>query len=281
MRLTRALAPVAFVALLVGCGGETERSATVVQSSEGASSSAAAGDAGSASDAGSEPEESSATTAPEAGPVGPKDTLASPFIQGTARVEFDPGDPDALSVVAVGPLDPDSSTIPVVVRNNTPSTLYQLEATGRLLDTAGQLIGSGSSQGFEPAALEPGYIGIGYIYMDAEKPPDATVEVTAAGDTDGTFAGSVSLEIGQANVVPGDLGNQIVGDVTNTTDSEVSGPVGVTVMCFDDTGAPIDVKIGYTDGDAPVAPGATVSYSVDLFDDPCPTFLIGASGYDF
>lgn len=86
----------------------------------------------------------------------------------------------------------------------------------------------------------------------------------------------------ETNVVPSEsTGQQVVGIVVNETDNTVQGPVSVNVICFDEAGTTVTgTHGGFTDADT-IAPGGTASFSVDLFDGPCPNFAVGASGYDF
>lgn len=221
-------------------------------------------------------------TTTEAAPVEPADARASAVVQGNISPDFGPGEPGQLSVVAVGTAQEEGETrVPFVVRNNTASVVYNVEATGRVNDAGGQPIGSGSSQGFEPAALEPGHIGFGYVYISAGVSPSSTVEVTATGDSEeSTFGGGVAMALGAPNLIDGQFGKEILGEVINGTDAPVSGPVSVLVLCVDQAGTLSGNFDGYTDGDADIPAGGVATYSVDLFDDPCPTFLVGASGYD-
>jgi len=62
------------------------------------------------------------------------------------------------------------------------------------------------------------------------------------------------------------VGENIVGTVRNRLDEIVTGPVGVSVICFDDAGVPIAAVDGYTEQDN-VRPGATASPTARV---PCP-----------
>lgn len=261
----------AVVALVVG-GGQNEKA--IERSAPVKAGNTTEGDSGTDH---SGPSSAPESTSPE--PIDPAGALASPYIQGNIEPAFGLGEPGALSVIAVGAPDGDSSTVAFVVRNNTNGPLYNIEATGRVTEN-GQLVGSGSSQGFEPAVLEPGHIGFGYIYADSGLSPTAAIEVTATGDRSRSdFYASIPLLIGQANLVNGEFSQQVVGEVT-AEDVAVTGPVNVLVLCVDAGGTVGRSFLGYTDGDAPIDPGATATYSVDIYNAECPTFLVGSSGYD-
>lgn len=61
----------------------------------------------------------------------------------------------------------------------------------------------------------------------------------------------------------------------------MSGPISVNAVCFDDSGtALMSVHPSFADADTIVA-GGTGSFTVDLFDDPCPNFAVAGSGWSF
>lgn len=228
---------------------------------------------------GGEPETTTTTTeAPSAQPA------TSPLLAVTGTVQIPDGEDGKLSVVLVGQPDASdpSGTVPVVVRNRTEDTVYSVEASGTARASDGSLSGSGSSQGFAPSTVAPGEWAFGYLYFSNELPADATFEVTATGESDAGFIGSVDVRPVEVNQVPGEYSAlQVVGIVANETDAQVEGPISVAVACFDGAGTTVTgVHTSYTDADS-VAAGGTTSFSVDLFDTDCPNFAVGASGYDF
>lgn len=225
--------------------------------------------------------EDTTTTTEEAKPVEPAAAQASDYVGGNVDPAFGPGEPGELSVVAVGTPDGEDSTVPFVVRNNTGAPVYDVNATGKVTKD-GQLVGSGEDQGVEPVVVEPGEIAFGYVYFSATPPAGSTVEVTATASSEqDDFFASVPMATGEANLVPGDYSETIVGEVTAPEDVEVSAPVSVFVLCVDAAGSLAGSYTGYTDGEASILPGATATYSVDIYDQgACPTFLIGASGYE-
>jgi hypothetical protein len=210
--------------------------------------------------------------------VQPAATLASPYLQGTLDVQLPPGEPDEVSVIAVGP--PQSST-PVVVRNNTPDAVeVHLAATAR--DASGALIGSGEDQGVQPAIVEPGHVGIGYVFLDVEDPPQGTtVEVTANGEEVADDPGFLPAAIIEHNAAPGEFNPQIVGRARNDNEGPIEGPISVLAMCFDEAGAPLSAPGGFLDVDT-LDPGQEGSFSVEVFDEAgCPRYLVGASGFSY
>jgi hypothetical protein len=209
--------------------------------------------------------------------VEPKPSLASPYLQGTLDVQLAAGESQQVSVIAVGP--PQSAT-PVVVRNNTPDTVeVHLSATAR--SASGDLAGSGEDQGLHPAWVEPGQVAIGYVYFGIDDiPAGTTVDVTARGEEVADEPGALPAVIAEHNLAAGEFGQQVVGIVRNDNDYRMEGPISVLVMCFDETGAPLQAPGDFLDVDA-LDPGQEGSFSVDLFDATCPRYLVGVSGWAF
>lgn len=229
-----------------------------------------------------EPESSTTereTTTTAEAEVQPATTLASPYLQGTLDAELPAGQPGEVSVIAVGP--PQAST-PVVVRNNTSDAVeVLLSATAR--DAGGALIGSGEAQGVEPVIVEPGHLGIGFVYLGIDDPPEGTaLEVTASGAEVDEVSGLLPAVIIEHNLAAGEFDiQQVVGRARNDNEQRMEGPINVLVVCFDEAGAPLSADIGFTDVDA-LEPGQVGSFSVDLLGDAgCPRYLVGASGYSF
>jgi hypothetical protein len=60
----------------------------------------------------------------------------------------------------------------------------------------------------------------------------------------------------------------------------MGGPIDVMVACFDKAGAITSTQSGFAEADS-LAPSGTSSFSVDLYDDPCPNWAVGSSGCTF
>ncbi|HWJ61532.1 MAG TPA: hypothetical protein VNS19_06155 [Acidimicrobiales bacterium] len=274
----KSFARVLFVAALalfvVGCG-TTDDVRSKPKTNEGGTTVADGGDAVTTTT------KADATTTAAPKEVKPAAAQASEYVGGNVDPAFGPGEPGELSVVAVGTPDGEHDTIPFVVRNNTAGPIYEVSATGKVT-AGGKLVGSGEDQGVEPAVVAPGEIAFGYVYFSTTPPAGATVEITATASSEqDEFFGSVPMTIGTANIVPGDYSTSIVGEVTAPEDVEVTGPVNVFVLCVDAAGTLSGSYSGFTDGDASILPGATATYTVDVYGDAgCPTFLIGSSGYE-
>lgn len=204
----------------------------------------------------------------------------SPALQVVGTVTIPDGTDAELEVVLSGAQVDAGGALPVVVRNGTASPLYNIESSGTARGADGSLAGSGSSQGFEPAVVGPGEWAFGYVYFSGAIPAGAQFELTATGDSEAGFAGSLNVTPAEVNLVPDQFTvQQVVGIVSNENDEEVSGPVSVQVACFNDAGTGVlSTHLGFADNDK-VPAGGTSSFSVPLFDAPCPNYVVGASGW--
>lgn len=209
------------------------------------------------------------------------ETATSPLLKIEGNVKVPEGEEGALSVVLIGPANQDSGSVPVVIRNMTGSPLTNLEVSGTARSGSGALLGSGSSQGFAPELVNSGEWAFGYVYLEGVKAAkDTKFDFTATGSEPDDFMSSIDVEIAEVARTKSEFGEKFTGILKNPTDGEVSGPVDVSVACFDKSGALRSTQGGFADSD-PIAAGGTSSFSVDLYGDKCPSYAMGASGYDF
>lgn len=224
----------------------------------------------------------------------PQDALATPYLQGNASPPLPAGVPKRVSVLGIGQQQIQygiaSNSLPVVVRNNTCKLLTDVKVTGTLRDAAGQLLASVETQGIDPATLGPGEIGIGHLYLglDVAVPADAEFDLKAGGQKSNGLKRDyrAAMRVEETNLTSteqfGTLRTTVIGILKNPRMGTVTGPIGVTVVCFDAAGAPV----AETSDFAELPPGEevpgrdTVSFSADLFDGVCPTYLVAASGFD-
>jgi hypothetical protein len=203
---------------------------------------------------------------------------ASGLLGGDASPEFPDGDPGEVSVVAIGPLETSAlgGTLLFAFRNNTAASIAHVDwiATAR---NAGAMVATGSSQGAIPAQVAPGEVGLAYIYFDnADAITDGAeyefqVETSPA---DTSFYNTAPLKVTEVNVA----GDSIVGAATNETGSEADGPFSVQVYCFDGDTI-LSQRLTFAEQSGPIDDGGTVTFSVDLFGEPCPSFAVGVDGY--
>lgn len=220
-------------------------------------------------------------------PAGPESTSAPTSVAaqvkmvGNAKPKLGKGIPGKVTVVAQAPFNSDSSIVPVLVRNDTDATVYDVTLTVRSTDSAGKLIGSGSDQGFRPTAVAPGQIAIGYAFFSGgstNAESNLEFEVDHSNEPSGY---TVDLPITTLNLVKSDLsGSDLVGEVTNSTSEEVSRP-GISTACFDAGGALLSVDAFSNTVKDELAAGTKSAFTVNLFDKKCPSYLLAAVGSSF
>lgn len=200
---------------------------------------------------------------------------------GTAHPVFSPGPLGKLEVVYTGTaynpggISGDGSIVPFAVWNGTTKAVEDLSASGTSV-VGGKVVGSGNSQDIEPPNLEPGQVAFGIVFFQTATPARATFGITAT--SQGEFSNTLVAQVTQANEVPGSYSNDVVGSITNPNKQPITGPMSAYVFCFNASNALFAVETGYASGNGPWAPGATASYDTTL-EDPCPTFLVGSSGF--
>lgn len=211
-----------------------------------------------------------------------------PSFGGTAHPTFSSGASGALDVIYVGTAyslgSGDGTIVPVEVWNGTSESMTSVDISGPAM-SGSTVIGSGDSQDVEPGLLAPGDVAFGMVFYTQNVPSGTTFNLTANGSTDTSFA--VNAQVVQANYSAsggGFGGAAVVGTVRNPGTSTISAPIPTDLYCFSATGALLNVSEDFVAGDAPLAPGATGSYSIDVPTPiggsqlPCPTFLVGSSG---
>jgi hypothetical protein len=184
------------------------------------------------------------------------------------------GQPDVVAIVMQGDIN-EFGSIPMIVRNNTGETVSGVSVSGTARDSAGTLVGTGQSLSFDPETLEAGDWSMGRFGFDVDSlSGDETFEFTVDfNEGPPSFMADVELTVVEVNLIE----DRIVGTVSNPSTSESSGLSSVTVACFVD-GQLVDVRDGFTDVDE-IAPGATASFTVDLFSTPCENFAMSAAGF--
>jgi len=143
-----------------------------------------------------------------------------------------------VEVIAFGPIG-QFGDIPVVVRNNTDEIVYGVSVKVEARDSDGKLIGVGETSPFmgtSPYQLEPGDIAIGGAHIQGGVAGEAQLSfVTSTADPD-DFLGMLNTDTEIAEVSW--LSDRIIGEVVNPTEKALSA-VFLTVVCFDNTGAPL------------------------------------------
>ena len=206
------------------------------------------------------------------------DAIAAGWLAGNAEPVFPDGGAGKVDVVASAPIEVNSAglvTLPVAVRNGTNETITSVDVTGAAMDPTGTILASGRSQGFSPAVVPAGGVSLGYVFFAADLPATTKLEFTVASKPLKGEPYFQDLKVDQANAV----GTSVTGKATNTSKNQLNGPYGVHVTCFDADGALLGSQTGYASPDADLAAGQSVTFQVDFYNEPCPTFLVGVSGY--
>ena len=209
---------------------------------------------------------------------------ATTALVGTANPTFPMGAKGELVVVANGPYSDQMNTVPVVVRNNTGRAVTSVEVQGAARDANGALVGSGSSQGVQPAAISPGGIGIGYVYFRTAPGASQFTFTTSSKPSKGSgndyFADVTITEHNYSEQQQfGTIQGQLVGTLVNPLQVTITGPISVLAMCFDPNGQPAATISGFGEGNELTA-AASTTFSISSYGLSCPSYLVGASGFN-
>ena len=172
------------------------------------------------------------------------------------------------------------SIVPVAVWNGSSSLINHIDISGPAKDGTGAVIGSGDSQDVEPQNVPPGDVAFGMVFFETPVPVGSDLSALSATYETGQSTYFVDMKTQQANLVPGSYGaSTITGEVMNTSNVSLHGPISTVGYCFSPSGVFLDVVPGFASGDATIAPGQTAGFSDSMYNTTCPTFLVGASGY--
>ncbi len=207
-------------------------------------------------------------------PAAGADIPASLYVEGTPT--FPAGKPGAVDIVAVG--DPDSSSVPIVVRNNTDDAIELGDVVGVARDAQGKLAMTGEISDTVPFIVQPGQIAIGDVNFGDDIPAGLTFEFEAESNpVEKSSFSRQDIDVQEA-VLKDD---EVIGIVRNPTGSSLNGPFAVVVMCFDDAGEISMASGGYAAKDT-LGPDATSPFSITLYGDgPCDSFIVGSTGWAY
>lgn len=208
--------------------------------------------------------------------VEPLPINSSGLLFGNATPNFPDGEPNKVSVVHVGTLLTDRGTLPFAFRNNTSEAISHVDwsATAR---SGGSIVGSGNSHASVPDQVQPGEVGLAYIYFDNAEAIAADAEYEFSAETspaDTSSYNTAPIKVTEANLV----GEAIVGGGVNETGALTEGPYSVDIFCFDGDNL-VGQTSTFTNQDGPIDNGGTVSFSNDLYGNTCDSFLVGIGGY--
>ena len=183
-----------------------------------------------------------------------------------------------MSVVQIGPLVEDgigSATLPFAFRNNTSEGISSVDWTGTARSSR-SIVATGSSQRTIPAQVQPGEVGLAFIYFDgsSELPPtDAEYEFTVnTSAADQASYNTAPLKLTEASA----SGDAIVGAAVNGT----GNPSGARSPFPSIASTATSCSAGaFAEQDGPIAADGQVTFSADLYCAACPTFAVGVGGY--
>jgi hypothetical protein len=208
----------------------------------------------------------------------PKDARYSEYVCGNASPALADGEPGEVSIVA-SRMDTSSgwgsTTVELVVRNNTSGPVSRLGLSAAAYTADGKLYATGGDQGFEPKYVGPGEIAMGYAYFgSAELPDDIRIEYDMEWDQVQEGEDLGDLQVRECDLIDG----RVLGMLENIGSETVTGPISVELHCFDGDGNILGRRSDFTEKDE-AEPGQTVPYEVSLSDDTCPVYIVTASGY--
>ncbi len=223
--------------------------------------------------------QNSATAQPNEDALAKSGAALPGLLGGTAIAKLPTGEPGKVAVIATGPTelhgDRAPSRVPIIVRNNTNTVVGDPGVGAIARDPSGKTVGTGTSQGFQPATMQPGQAALGFVYfqpgmgLSNDTTFDFTVQSSPA-SLSPRSGDHTDLKVREANLMNG----SVVGTATNATGQTVTGPYWVEVFCFDADGNLLGDRGDFASPDGDAEPGASVSFHVDLQNLPCSTFLV-------
>lgn len=208
--------------------------------------------------------------------VPPLHARHSPYVDGNASPALPAGQPDRVAVVARGKYR--AGEIPIVVRNNTPTTVRDIRVGALATSPAGKVIATGTSTGLHPFLVGSGEISIGYIYFqgraDSGFPPGTRFKLTTIRTSSrSAFRDLVVLNstIDQTVIT----GEGVTGVARNPRSVPLGTDSGI-VACFTDAG-----KLLYTyaqgQNQTRVRAHGLLRFVIGVYD-VCPVYLVAVSG---
>ena len=204
----------------------------------------------------------------------------SPFLAGNANPRFPAGGAGQVSVVYQAPISPqqNGTVVPIVLDNNSSTAVAHVDISGAAKDASGKIVGSGDSQETSPSVIKPGQWALAFIYFQSGVNLSSSDTIsfnvkTSPADT--SSYNTAAVQVTQANL----SGSSITGGVQNTTGKVIVGPITVDAYCFDAAGHIVNEQGTFTSGSGDLAPNATDSFQINFYEQPCPSYLVGASGF--
>jgi hypothetical protein len=219
-------------------------------------------------------------------PSTPATTPTSPAISssmlGTADPKIPPLVPGKVAILESGPLvrtlviGSEGATVTVMVGNGTSGPISHLVVSATAVASTGKTVGTGGTVGFTPTNVAPGHVSFSYVQFLDPVPAGAKIQLIVTSYNSGPTPTEVDVPVTQAQSTSG----HIVGSITNNGTTPVY-PQDPQAFCFDAKGAMRGVSTGGTfnlPASRELMPGASASFNIPVYEPPCPTILLGASG---
>ena len=205
--------------------------------------------------------------------VRPLDARHSPYVGGNRSPRLPTGSQGRIAVIARGGYL--NGSVAVIVRNNTPRVARNIDVTGVATSASGRLLATGADQEMLPSTVRPGEIAIGYVFFDADLPPDARFKLRATDGPNWKRAAAGGDLVIQQSALAGD---RVVGFARNGHNRRVEGPIPAYAACFTRASKLIDLRWEFTDQDS-VPPRGQLPFDIELYNTPCSVFLVAVRGH--
>lgn len=206
------------------------------------------------------------------------DPRSADAISGNDAPPLEKGEEGVLSVIGgimnVSPYG--STSLYVVIRNNTEEQVKGVEVAFTIRDGSGSLLASADTSKMFPYRVDPGGIAFGSAYLSGtELPMDAEFEFQVSSSD---FADKYDSTVDLVIVEHGNPGDRLIGIVENPIDNSVH-LAQVGAMCFAEDGEVLWFDDSFVEGDS-IESGETSPVSIDLRENECPIYLMASSAFE-
>ena len=215
--------------------------------------------------------------------VAPLDALHSPFVGGNAAPPLPAGKQGGIALVKIGKCG--GSSVPFVIRNNTPQAVERVGVTVVVLNKKGRVLKRATA----PKSAAPFHVESGEIAF-ANLPPTVScpslprgsrLKLTATWQpAKGVESDRVDLAVGATTMTGSGTTQTVTGSATNQSNVFINPMVWTRVYCFSSTGALLYQGLdGHDEGVSEA--GGSITFRADFPNGaplPCPVYLVTVSG---
>jgi hypothetical protein len=113
------------------------------------------------------------------------------------------------------------------------------------------------------------------VFFDADLPSNARFKLRAADGPSWKRAAAGGDLVIQQSALAGD---RVVGFACNGHNRRIEGPIPAYAACFTRASKLVDLRFDFTDQDS-VAPRGQLPFDIELYNTPCPVFLVAVAGF--